>query len=124
MIFTLYKPPFQTATPSAMHCNTLQCTATRRNFISVFYKICFPVRNAVAAEMIWYNSLATHTATRCNALQSIAMHCSTLQRTATRCITLQHTDSVSTQLGSCSRQVPLHWKNLKSQHSSRRVVEI
>jgi len=60
----------------AIHCNTLQHTATHCNIMQ---------HNATHCNTL------QHSATRCNALQHTATHCNTLQHTATHCNTLQHT---------------------------------
>ena len=72
MIFTLYRPPFQTATPSAMHCNTLQL-----HLCILSDLLCCSQRSGGWDDLVQFTRNA-----HCNVLEFTVKHCNALQRTA------------------------------------------
>jgi len=86
----------QRAATSAIHCNTLQHTATRCNTLQHAATRCNKLQHAATLQT--HGNTLPHTAPYCNTLKHAATHCNILKHTATHCNTLQHTATQSTTI--------------------------
>ena len=82
---------------TAIHCNTLQHTASHYNTPTFLHSL----------PSVVHCVTLQHTATHCKTPRHTATHCSTLQHTTTHCNTLQHTliHSPATHSPECSHNL-------------------